>query len=78
MTPGNLRIFPRLLLLSSVIPHWGRPVGPDCAGVTSRQEAWLRIYRQARDKVDISNWKHMAHFDELRDIFAELFKGMSE
>ena len=69
---------PRFLLLPRIFPQWGRPTGPDSAWITSRRGAWEWIYQQAGGKIDISNWQHMAHVDELHDASAELLNGKSE
>ena len=43
------------------------PFGPDITGIAPRQEAWEWVYRRVRAGIDVSNWQHRAHFDELRD-----------
>ena len=68
---------PRYLPISSMSPYWRRPTCPDSAGVTTQQEAWKWLYRQAREKYGNSDWQHMAHTDGLRSIFAEEFKATS-
>ena len=52
-------------------PHWGRPAGPDTAGVATRRDAWRRLYRQVRGKVDISDRRHMDVIDTVHRAIAE-------
>ena len=68
-----LKIF-RCLLTSRIPPHWGRPTGPDSAGLTPRQDAWKWLYRYVRGKTDNSDLRHMDVFDGARRIFVEAIK----
>ena len=49
-----LEIF-RFLLTSSIFPDWGRPMGPDSGGITSRLDARGGIFHGAQGKIDFSN-----------------------
>ena len=50
---------------SAIFPHWGSPIGPDSAGITTQQYAWKWLYRQRRGKNDYSR----QHVDFIHGFF---------
>ena len=46
-------------------------------GVTNRQGARDRLYRQVRDRVDHPDWQHMKFLSNGPDIFVEAFRHVA-
>ena len=74
---NDLQRYPRIFRYPPsppVPPHWGRPTGPDIAGVANRQDSWRRRRRQVRGEIVLSAWQHMEFSGNIRKLFLEVFR----
>ena len=67
----------RYLLTTPIFPTWGRPTGPDNAGVTTRLDSWRWICYEVRDKVDRSDWQHVEFIDEIHPILMGVLREIA-
>ena len=58
--------------MTSIFPHWGRPTGPDSAGVTTRRYAWQWVLYRVREKTDRPDGEQHDLADAIKYIHVEV------